>query len=294
MITLTDKYIRSKIIPREICAHKGDFGKVLIFAGSPGMAGAAILCAKAALRSGAGLVRFLIPEAEGPLLTILQCSVPEATCVKYDEDMDLSEYDAIAAGPGIGQGTAASYILRDILTRYAGFLVLDADALNLISSSEELHGLVQESQAKIIMTPHPGEARRLLSGDPEADETDWADPDSRLKAFSRLSERYYSVIVLKGSGTLVGTNENTFINTTGNPGMATGGSGDVLTGIIASLGAQGYTPLDAACVGVYVHGLAGDMAAESYGQMGMISSDIADQTALAFRKVYPSFLSPRI
>ena len=321
MITLNEKYVRSKIVKRTRTAHKGDFGKVLIFAGSEGMAGAAVLCGRAALRSGAGLVRYLLPSSGSRLQNILQISVPEATCVTYSEDMDFSEYSAIACGCGLGKGRNASHILKAILKRYDGLLVLDADALNMIAASNNMISLVQSSQAMIIMTPHPGEAKRLLGHDletvskepgqipgqytlfdpaekqendlPHPDrelkkDTDWTDPDDRLAVLNRLSEKYYSIIVLKGCGTLVGTTENTFINTTGNPGMATGGSGDVLTGIIAALGGQGYKPIDCAACGVYVHGLAGDKAASKNSEIGMTSSDIIDMLPSAWKEVYPS------
>lgn len=289
METLNEKYIRSKITRRSRDAHKGDFGKVLIYAGSVGMAGAAVLCGQAALKSGAGLVRFLLPELGGPLYQILQCCVPEATCVKYTESIDFSEYRSIAAGPGLGQDDGASYILKDIISRYNGILVLDADALNIISSSEEMTACVQQSTARIIMTPHPGEARRLL-GTSEGDQMtmDLYEALGRLGTLKSLSEKYYSIIVLKGAGTLVGTDEDAFINPTGNPGMATGGSGDVLAGLIASLAAQGLPAMDAAAAGVYIHGYAGDLAAEKLGEMGMTSSDIADMLPEALKKYYPS------
>lgn len=282
MISLSREYVSSRIIKRDRAAHKGDFGKVLIFAGSAGMAGAAILCGRAALRSGSGLVRFLLPSLDSPLLGILQTAVPEATCIAYSEGCDLGEYSAIAAGPGLGQETIVRQILADILKRYQGRLVLDADALNMISSSAELTELVLKCGAEITLTPHVGEARRLLGGA----SLDYSSADGRLDAFRTLSEKYRSVIVLKGAGSLAGTPENTFINTTGNPGMATGGSGDVLTGIIAALNGQGYTPADSAAIGVWIHGTAGDLAAEDLGEIGLISSDIAAYIPAAFKTVY--------
>lgn len=286
MDSLNEKFIRSKITRRRRDAHKGDFGKVLIYAGSLGMAGAAVLCGRAAVKSGAGLVRFLLPDLEGPLYQILQISVPEATCVKYSENMDLSEYDAVAAGPGLGKSDDVLYILKDIICRFEGTLVLDADALNIIASSEEMAEAVHQCSARIIMTPHPGEAKRLLANAENV--PDLADPDGRLQALKILSEKYYSIIVLKGAETLVGTDESCFINTTGNPGMATGGSGDVLAGLIASLAGQGLKPLYAAAVGVFIHGTAGDLAAQKLGEMGMSASDIAAMLPEALKKYYPS------
>ena len=282
MITLDSDYISGKIIKRERDAHKGDFGKVLIFAGSAGMAGASILCGRAALRSGAGLVRFLIPDFGSPLLPILQTAVPEATCVPYCEDMDFNEYSSIAAGPGLGQESIVRNIFYSILCSYTGRLILDADALNMISSSDELKDLVKNSEADITMTPHIGEARRLLA--PES--FDHKTEEGRLFAFHLLCSAYNTVTVLKGAGTLVGSVDNSFKNSTGNPGMATGGSGDVLTGIITALNAQGYSPEDAAAIGVWIHGNAGDKAAEDLGEISLISSDIAEYIPASFSDVY--------
>ena len=282
MISLSREYISEKIFRRDRAAHKGDFGKVLVFAGSAGMAGAAILCGRAALRSGSGLVRFLLPTLESPLLQILQTSVPEATCVSYSEGFDFGEYSAIAAGPGLGKETIVRRILADILKRYEGKLVLDADALNMISASAELTELVLSCRAELTMTPHVGEARRLLGGA----SFDYSTDEGRLAAFRTLAGKYRSVIVLKGAGSLAGTSEHTFINTTGNPGMATGGSGDVLTGIIAALDGQGYATDEAAAIGTWIHGTAGDLAAQDKGEIGLISSDIAEYIPAAFKTVY--------
>ena len=282
MITIDKQFVEQRIVKRARDAHKGNFGKVLVYAGSAGMAGAAILCARAALRSGAGLVRILIPSFEGPLLGIFQCSVPEATCVQYSEGMDFSEYDAIAAGPGLGREDVCRHILSDIISRYQGKLVLDADALNLVSASQSVGNLVKCSEAEIVMTPHVGEARRLLG----RNIIDMSCGEGRKSALETIAEMYGAVVVLKGAGTLVGDSSALYINTTGNPGMATGGSGDVLTGVIASLCGQGLNPLEAAACGVWVHGKAGDMAAGDMGEMGLISSDIADYVPKALKSVY--------
>lgn len=290
------------MVKRDRNAHKGNFGKILIFAGSVGMAGAAALCAKASLRSGAGLVRFLLPAFDSPLLQILQTIVPEATCVSYMEGMDFDEYDSIAAGPGLGSETIVRRILGDILAGYSGTLVLDADALNMISASKELALLTANCRARIIMTPHVGEARRLLGNA----SFDHQNDEGRAAALNMISEKYSALVVLKGSGTLTGyaasaadrfcscadetSYENGIImkNTTGGPGMATGGSGDVLTGTIAALSGQGYSPLMAAAIGTWIHGRAGDIAAARLGEISMISSDIAGHLPAAFKTVYPS------
>lgn len=282
MLRLSEDFVKDNLIKRDRAAHKGDFGKVLIFAGSVGMAGAAALCGRAALKSGAGLVRFLLPDFDGPLLQILQTTVPEATCVSYSEGMDFNEYSAIAAGPGLGQETVVRRILRDILERYSGKLVLDADALNMIAFSAELNSLARECHADTTMTPHVGEARRLLEGN----SFDFTSEEGRLAAFNALCEIYECAAVLKGAGSICGTMEETYINTTGNPGMATAGSGDVLTGVIAALNGQGYHAALSAAMGAWIHGRAGDLAAEDIGEISLISSDIAAYVPAAFREVY--------
>lgn len=291
MIYTDDKYISETIFRRSPDAHKGDFGKLLIFAGSEGMAGAATLTGRAALRSGAGLVRFLLPDFNSSLLPILQINVPEATCICWHEHLNLSEYSAIATGSGLGKSPQAQEILTYIIDNYSGVLILDADALNMISESNILADKVHHSNATIIITPHVGEAKRLLhtcegiSG-----------LDSRKNAVCALSEQYNCIAVLKGSGTLVASQNihsdsnaahapafAIYQNTTGNPGMATGGSGDCLTGIIASLAAQKYKPLDAARIGVFIHGRAGDLAGEQLGEMGMTAGDIVTYIPYALK-----------
>lgn len=286
MIYTDDNYILATLKKRAIDAHKGDFGKVLIFAGSVGMAGAAVLCGRAALRTGSGLVRFLLPDFSGPLLPILQTAVPEATCVCYSEDPDYNEYDAIACGPGIGQDETARKILESILSGCGKTLLLDADALNLVSTHDDLAELVRSSPASIIITPHPGEAKRLLHSCAGI-----AGLSGRKNAVCDLAERYRCTAILKGAGTLVAAKTEdaglqVYENTTGNPGMATGGSGDTLSGIIASLAGQGYLPLDAARLGVFLHGKAGDLAAADLGEMSVTASDIGDYIAAALKIYY--------
>ena len=288
MTVYTDQeYIRRILYRRKTDAHKGDFGKILIFAGSAGMAGAAILCGRAALKSGVGLAQFLLPDFDSPLLPILQISVPEATCVSAENSKTLSRldsYTAIACGSGLGNSETSRRILTHILQNYAGTLLLDADALNMIAGSEELTRITKACKATVIITPHIGEARRLLHTDAPI-----ADPESRRRAVCELARKYDCIAVLKGAGTLVARQTETpspdapdnasfliFQNTTGNPGMATAGSGDSLAGLITSLAAQGYAPVDAARTGVYIHGKAGDLAAVELGEMGMTASDIVN------------------
>ena len=280
-----DAYIKETIFRRDRAAHKGDFGKVLIFAGSVGMAGAAVLNGRAALKSGAGLVQYLLPDFDSPLLPILQTSVPEATCIKLSPQLRFSDYSAISAGSGIGQTPEALTILTDIIDTYTGTLLLDADALNLIAAGGQLAAKVRSANAQIIITPHIGEARRLLhSTDPISTDAE------REAAALKLVELYNCTAVLKGAGTLVAAKESGYINiyqnTTGNPGMATAGSGDSLAGIIASLSGQGYSPRNAARTGVFIHGKAGDLAAEELGEMGVTASDIITFIPAALKMYY--------
>lgn len=272
-------FFRMKLKPRMADSHKGDYGTVLIFAGSCGMAGAAVLCGRAALKSGAGLVRFLLPSFSDPLLAVLQVSVPEATCT--DERPSFERVSSIAAGSGLGSDPIRAGILRDIISGFSGPLVLDADALNLIASGQIPKELLSSSKASFIMTPHIGEAKRLLSEDKPIQTK-----EERLSAAVRLCEKYDSVVVLKGHETIIAVpGGRLFVNTTGNPGMATGGSGDVLSGIIASFAAQGLSPADAACCGVFIHGLAGDKASEELSQSCVCAGDIISFLPAAFKSI---------
>ena len=282
-------YIQETIVRRPEDAHKGDFGKVLVFAGSAGMAGAGLLCAKAALKSGAGLVRFLLPSLDDAIYPILQVGVPEATCTAFESGTDLGEYTVIAAGSGLGREPKRKEILSKIIETYKGILVLDADALNIISSNEHLAELVSGSGADIIITPHAGEARRLLGVKP-GELFSIAHPQAREDVARSLTEKYNCICVLKGSHTIVAKQEGDYIdmyeNTTGNPGMATAGSGDVLSGVIAGFAAQKYSPIDAAKCGVYIHGLAGNLAAHDKGEMGITATDIAENIPYAIKAYY--------
>ena len=278
---IDEGFIREKIFRRDRASHKGNFGKVLVFAGSLGMAGAAQFAGKGALLAGAGLVRFLLPSLGSALCPVLQISVPEATCVGYKAGMDLSEYNVCVAGCGLGTSPQAKAILTYIIENFKGTLVLDADALNIIAADKEKRVF---APADIILTPHVGEARRLLN----PAEYKMNDEKSRMEAARALAEKYNAVAVLKGAGTLVAwKNTDVYKNTTGNPGMATGGSGDVMAGIIGGLAAQGYSPEDAARIGVFVHGKAGDIAAEKFGEMSLTAGDIIKCLPEALKLYYP-------
>jgi hydroxyethylthiazole kinase-like uncharacterized protein yjeF len=275
---LIDKaFVNTFIKKRHRDLHKGDCGRVLVVAGSNGMAGAAILSARGALRSGAGLVRVSVPEE---LFPIIQVGVPEATCVSRALPPDqLGNYQAIVIGPGLGDESSNVSLIKMVLRGNSKAVVLDADGLNLVARNDELKAAMQERKGRLIITPHPGEAARLLRCTVAEINAD------RFESVCRLAEQTGAITVLKGAGTLVATPEReAYINTTGNPGMATAGSGDVLSGIIGALAGQGLSCFEAAAVGVYIHGLAGDMAAESLGEYGLIASDIAAITALALHK----------
>ncbi len=262
---------------REKNTHKGQYGKVLVIAGCVGMAGAAQLCGKAAIKSGAGIVRFLAPRE---IFDILQVGVPEATCIdrRIEEDVNLDEYDAIAIGSGLGQGKENIRIIKKVLNEYSKTLIIDADALNCIMKYS-LYGNLTMTNANVILTPHLVEAARLL-------EIEKVEDDMREDSGKELRQIFDATVVMKGSETQVFGKDEIYTNTTGNPGMATGGSGDVLSGIIASLAAQGYSEFESSKLGVYIHGLAGDMASFEMGEMGMTAMDIVTFTPLAIKEIY--------
>lgn len=294
---ITKEFVQTIIGKRDREIHKGDCGRILIVAGSMGMAGAAVLAARAALRTGSGLVQVAIPK---DLFPIVQVGVPEATCLERDfEKIDLSKYDAVAVGPGLGQSEESINAVRQILEKYDGPMVLDADGLNIVANND-LFDLLREKK-NVVITPHLGEARRLLLGGSVSLHKD--NEDKNLLVMTRedmaleLFKKTNAVSVLKGHATVVATDaDKTYTNTTGNPGMATAGSGDVLTGIIVSLLGQlkagakanaGLMPVGeaAATCGVFIHGMAGDLAAEALGEYGLIAGDIAYYTAIAIKKI---------
>jgi NAD(P)H-hydrate epimerase len=260
---------------RSLHAHKGTFGKVLLVAGSPEMTGAAILSLRGALRSGAGLVYLRIPAKAIP---IIQSAVPEALVQSSEEPMgDLSEFAAIAVGPGIGLHPAQMTYLKSILRLKPELLVLDADAINLIAAHLDLLEILPHNT---ILTPHPKEFDRL-AGSPSANGFD------RLQRAIEFAKRKKVYIVLKGAHTACITPEgHCSFNSTGNPGMATGGSGDVLTGIIVSLLAQGYLPDEACKLGVFLHGLSGDIALGSQSYESLVAGDLAENLGLAFKQLF--------
>jgi NAD(P)H-hydrate epimerase len=258
--------------------HKGNFGHGLLIAGSQNKMGAAILAAKAALRSGIGLITCHVPSGCG---SIIQTSLPEAM-VQSDNDEtvfsaigETDSFTAIGAGPGIGTEAKTQEAVYDLLTTSKKPLVLDADAINILGINNKWLSLLPPYS---ILTPHPKEFERIAGKTVNGYE--------RLQKQISFSEKYSCIVVLKGANTSISLpNGTVFFNSTGNPGMATAGSGDVLTGIILSLLSQGYSPENAAITGVYVHGQAGDIAAEKSCFESVIASDIIDNIGDAFKTI---------
>ncbi len=263
--TVTPDTVRGMLKSRPAQAHKGDLGHALLYAGSPGMAGAAVLSARACMRSGVGLLTVCTPSSNND---ILQISVPEAMVIHSDDlyaNTDLSRYNAVGAGPGLGKGESQAAILEKLLKSAAYPMVLDADALNIISTSRYMLEYVPVGS---VITPHPGELKRLIG--------DCSDYQDMIKKAAQLAGECGITVVVKGAPTVTVTPEGTlYVNSTGNPGMATAGSGDVLTGIVLALLAQGYRHDQAAFIAVFMHGLAGDIAAQKYSMTAMTSADIA-------------------
>ncbi len=251
-------------------AHKGQFGRVQIIGGSIGMAGAPALAALAALRSGAGLVQVACPREVRATIAAL---VPCATIGLFYES-DNFNATVRAVGPGCGDSLSTKD-LKWILSEGPTPVVIDADGLNVLARIDEWWSQIDQHD---VLTPHPGEMERLLKKT-SLDATELKRPDL-AREVARLCG---GIVVLKGHQTVVSDGEKSCVNNTGNPGMATGGSGDVLTGVIAALIGQGLSSYDAACVGVHVHGLAGDIAADAKGQISLIATDILDALPAAFR-----------
>ncbi|QNL21034.1 NAD(P)H-hydrate dehydratase [Hyphobacterium sp. CCMP332] len=258
--------------------HKGNFGHTLIIAGSKGKMGAAVLASKSALRTGCGLLTAYIPEVG---YNIFQSALPEAMCItdigeSFLIDIpDLQPFNSIAIGPGIGRNEETLTCLETLFERYSKPLVLDADALNLLAKNEHLLKAIPENS---ILTPHPGEFRRLAGA--------WEDEIEKLTLQKVFSKTYKCIIVLKGAYTTISdANGNIYINSTGNPGMATAGSGDVLTGMIAAQLSKGMDALNATKSAVYLHGLSGDLALLKIHEESMIAGDIIDHISMAYQRL---------
>ncbi|MDO8929577.1 MAG: NAD(P)H-hydrate dehydratase, partial [Bacteroidota bacterium] len=272
---LTKEYISGKIIKRDKFSHKGTFGHALLIAGSHGKMGAAVLSSKACLRSGVGLLTSHVPRLG---YEIIQNSVPEAMTsidsseTVFSEVPDLAMFSAIGIGPGLDKKTATQNAFKKLLQAQHKKMVIDADALNILAENKNWYRLIPENS---ILTPHPKEFERLAGIS--------ANSYARLQLQLQFSAKYRVIVVCKGAHSCITfPNGDVYFNSTGNPGMATGGSGDVLTGIILGLLAQSYSPEDAALIGVYLHGLAGDLAATQFSQHAMIAGDIIELLGAAF------------
>lgn len=267
-----------KLPKRKPDTHKGDYGRVLVVAGSRGMAGAATLAAEAAYRSGAGLVYIACPAALTDVMSIKTTCAVVWPFEERNAAQQIFEYsqkcDVAVIGPGLSLAAPIAAAIREVVGALEIPMVLDADGLNAFEAFPELLG---RGQAPRVITPHPGEAARLLKTLPSDIQAD------RTKAAKELAERFLAVTVLKGHRTIVTDGKQSYVNKTGNPGMATGGTGDVLAGVIGALIGQKLSPYDAACLGVQAHGKAGDLAARKVGQASLMATDLLAALPDAFR-----------
>lgn len=283
----TDDFLAKSLLKkRAVHSHKGNYGKTILISGSYGKMGAAVLCARACLHAGVGLLTVHVPQCG---YQIMQLANPEAmttvdphqyifTELQQEGRTDLDKYDVVGIGPGIGTAEETVEALRNLLTEAQSrkmSMVLDADALNICGRHRELLDLLPKDS---ILTPHPKEFERLT----QAAENDF----HRLQLLQDFAKRYQVFVVLKGANSAIGTPSGKIcFNSTGNPGMASGGTGDALTGILTALVSQKYDPLEAALLGVYLHGSAGDLAAEQLSQEFMLASDLIDHLGTAFRSL---------
>ncbi|MDP6546413.1 MAG: NAD(P)H-hydrate dehydratase [Phycisphaerae bacterium] len=276
---------------RDRSAHKGDFGCVLVVGGSRGMIGAPALSGNAAFRGGAGLVTLAVPETVQLAVASLCCcatSIP----LKCDDDGLLDaqavsqvaraagQCDVLAVGPGMGVGIAQENIIRAVLDQSRP-VVLDADGLNNLAA---IPNWAELRNCPLVLTPHPGEFARLTGLEIAAVQADRESSAIKAAAQWARENRPPLICLLKGAGTVVTDATRGYVNDTGNPGMATGGSGDVLTGLIAAFIGQGLAPFDAACLAARVHGLAGDIASDEIGEVSVTATDLIDYLPAAIRK----------
>lgn len=287
---LTSELVTGWLPRRSLAGHKGDYGRLLLVAGARGMTGAAVMATRAALRSGAGVVTLGVPASEQPavaaqLTEAMSLSLPgtaNGTLAAGAAEVILSKTagcDALALGPGLSRDPETVDMVRSLIKKIKVPLVLDADGLNALAGAAEI---LQEAAVPVVCTPHPGEMARLMEISIEEVQA------NRLPVALAAARKLGAVMLLKGYRTIVATPEGAaYINSTGNPGMATGGSGDVLTGIIAALIGQGLPADRAAAAGAFIHGLAGDLAAVDFGQVGLIAGDILAAIPRAIKKLIP-------
>ncbi len=279
---------KNEVIPlyrsRHKYSHKGTYGHCVLVGGSYGKIGSVVLATKSALRTGAGLVTAYVPECG---YEVIQTAVPEAMVITDDDD-ELAEinldFKPSAVGIGIGLGTNEKTIkaFREFLKENTSPLVIDADGINILSKHPELLDHLQENT---IITPHPKELERLIGV--------WSDDFEKIEKAKSFSKQHRCIMVIKGANSIIVYGDQIYINNTGNPGMATAGSGDVLTGIITGLLSQGYDPLQATVFGVYLHGSSGDIAALQTGFEGLIASDITSHIGSAFLELFKTPVNDR-
>ena len=278
--------IKDILIKREKNSHKGTYGKVGIIGGSKGMSGAPYLASSAALRTGSGLVYTMVPDS---IATVLEIKSVEAIIKSFKcngegfiisniEDVidQCKNLDIIAIGPGLGVDYQRIELTSEILTRVDSPIVVDADGINCLVENKEI---LKSRKSTTILTPHLMEFSRLIKVDQDEIQK------NRAKYSQKFAREYGVTMVLKGPNTIVCDSENMYINTTGNPGMATAGSGDTLTGMIVSLLGQGLSAYDASKLGVYLHGIAGDIAASDKGEYGLIARDIVNAIPYAIKTI---------
>ncbi|MHB9094043.1 MAG: NAD(P)H-hydrate dehydratase [Eubacteriales bacterium] len=276
---ITPEIVRKIMPARRPDGHKGTYGRVLVVGGSEGLSGAVAMASSAALKAGAGLVTLAVPASlhdlmEVKLTEVMTKPLPETEGVSISvnalpavQDL-LDSADVLALGPGMSTNTETVEFVRQLVAGLSKPAVIDADGLNALVGAEELTG---KCQAPLILTPHPGEMARLMGIKTQEVQ------NNRIEIALESSKKWNAVVVLKGAHTVVSSPDGSlYVNPTGNPGMASGGTGDVLTGIIAGLLGQGLAPLEAAVAGVYFHGLAGDLAALEKGMLSLVAGDLLD------------------
>ena len=252
-------------------SHKGDFGHGLLIAGSQQKMGAAIIAAKACLRSGAGLLTVVILKEER---NALFSSIPEAMLHFREDPIDFSKYNCLAIGPGLAQDEAANKLLHSVLSEVKYPIIVDADALNIIALNKDLLLQIPKNS---ILTPHPKEFDRLFGNHSSTEE--------RIETAIQKAKEYNCIIILKGHETVITDGKNSFKNITGNSGLAKGFSGDALTGIILAFLAQGYEPVNASKLAVFLHGLSADITLENQSEESMIISDVIENLGKAIKKI---------
>ena len=271
MEKITQELVASLLIERKKDGSKVDFGHALLVAGEIGKMGAAVISSRACLRTGVGLLTLNIPIEERK---IVQIAIPEAMVVSREEfNYNLNYYSAIGIGPGIGIQLSTFNLLKSIVEKASTPLVFDADALNLIAKNEFINSIPKNS----ILTPHEREFDRLFGEHPNQ--------ESRIQTAILQSKNLDCVIVLKSATTHIIYHSEIYVNTIGNAGLAKGGSGDALTGIITSFLAQGYSPLNSAILGVYIHSLAADLTLKNQSVESMLISDVIENIGLAFKRI---------